>query len=360
MEVIHQKGMPSDVSVLHTLLLGVFGMKRGAFHCVSLALLSVFAMGQTVFASNAPPQAAAVGYTTNTFSSTFNKDVDINNTRSSGYNWYLSKFFGAHPTNPSTLHFNSDGSLTLTSGGDASNDAINSAADTGKPAPNDWVGTAFGGGGYFEAEFKFDPSFVMKPGAVGFPAWWLEPLEHLKKSGGSQWNGQSAGFEHFTEVDIFEYNQWKNHSPNVYAGTVHEWYGIHNATCPGKAFCHASNENNATTQFANNLITTPPGTDFRQYHRFGLLWVPATKNSVGYLQYYFDGKPTSDKVTWSQYDEQKHKPMMLRTSSPNTPWVFGVLDRQHLILILGTGNGQPMTVKAVNVWQKNGNQNLKQ
>lgn len=335
-------------------------MKHKVFFSFFFTAVCMFATSQYGLAASAPPQAATVGYTQNTFSSTFTNDIDLNNTRAPGYHWYLNKFFGWPPTQPSSLHFNSDGSLTLTSGGSTANFAISSAADSGKPAPNDWVGTAFGGGGYFEAEFKFDPSFVMKPGAVGFPAWWLGALEHAHRTPhGAQWKGQVPGFEHYIEVDIFEYNQWKNHPFNVYSGAVHDWYGIHNQTCPGKAYCDATNYNN-TTRFSNYLISTPTNTDFRQYHKYGVLWVPATKTSQGYLQYYFDGKPTNDRVSWSLYDEQAHRPLMLQTASQSTPWVFGILDRQHLILILGTGNGQPMTIKDVNVWQKNADQNLKQ
>ena len=41
-----------------------------------------------------------------------------------------------------------------------------------------------------------------------------------------------------------------------------------------------------------------------------------------------------------------------------TPWTFGILDQQHVVLILGTGPGEPMTIESVNVWQASAANNL--
>src|SRR5208283_5080161 len=64
--------------------------------------------------AQAPPQAAAVGYTLNTFSSNFARSgVDFADTRRPGLQWYLWHFFGFRTTNVNTLQYNADGSLTL-------------------------------------------------------------------------------------------------------------------------------------------------------------------------------------------------------------------------------------------------------
>jgi hypothetical protein len=164
------------------------------------------------------------------------------------------------------------------------------------------------------------------------------------------WAGQAPGYEHFVELDIFEYNQWKR-GQNVYSGAVHEWYGIYRQTCPPN-FCRVSNTND-TSNFDNFLITVPPATDFKQFHKYGLLWVPATPVSSGYVQYFFDGTATADRVTWSQFTNQAPPP-------GKAPWTFGVTDLMHYVLILGTGNNQPMTVRSVNVWQASASNNLHQ
>jgi hypothetical protein len=109
-----------------------------------------------------------------------------------------------------------------------------------------------------------------------------------------------------------------------------------------------------SSNFAGYQIATPANTDFREYHRYGVLWVPATKQTQGYLQYYFDGKPTGDRLSWSQYNDEPPPP------GKSAPWTFGVVDRQHMVLILGTGNNLPMTVRWVNVWQKSDSQNIHQ
>jgi hypothetical protein len=105
-----------------------------------------------------------------------------------------------------------------------------------------------------------------------------------------------------------------------------------------------SNSRGGGTDFANFVIHASAGTDFTRLHRFGFLWIPATDTSNGYAQYYFDGKPTSDRITWNKFRGQPAPP-------GSGAWTFGVIDRQHLAILLDSGPGQPMTVKSVNVWQ---------
>jgi hypothetical protein len=324
------------------------GVKVASYFVALLGLNGIaFAAG----GCTAPPQACAVGYAQNTFHSVFHDDLDLQNTRAAGFHWYLARWFGYPASAPSAVHANNDGTLTVLTSDGKGNYTMGSAAPTGKKIPLDWVGTAFGGGGYFEAELEFNPDKVMQPGAVGWPSWWLQCLEH-SASAKTHWGGQLTSYEHYIEVDPFEYNQWKNHPHNEYSGAVHDWYGVYGVTCP-HAFCQADNYD-SRSKFFNYLIATPSNTNFREFHKFGVLWVPATKQAQGYVQFYFDGKPTGDRVTWDQYRDEPPPP------TKNSPWAFGILDRQHLILVLGTGNDQPMTVKAVNVWQASDKENLRQ
>ncbi len=103
-------------------------------------------------------------------------------------------------------------------------------------------------------------------------------------------------------------------------------------------------------------------------HRYGLLWVPATSSSDGSIKYYLDGVLQVTQV-WGQFNcaAPPQSPLF------NQVWKYGVLDCQHLALILDTGAGKsqapqggwsgvqpvqngyapnnPMTVYSVDVWQ---------
>lgn len=307
---------------------------------VCVFALFIFLIPRLVVAQDEiPPQSAAVGYKTNTFSSEFTKStVDVGNTRRSGFKWYLWQFFGNRPTNVRTLRFNGDGSITLL--GDNNSKGGNLA--TVAPAKNasKFIGVAFGGGAYFEAVFKFDPDTVVL--SKSWPAFWSAALEHLVSLDSVQWRGQAQGYEHFIEPDFFEYDI--PGGGNYYGGAIHDWYGIWNKTCKG--YCGAL--------APNYKRQVPSSTDFMRYHRYGLLWVPATDTTAGYAEYYFDNQRVGQRTSWSKFRDQA-PPTALRSLQP---WSFGVMDRQHLVVILGTGVDEPMTVQSVNVWQASAARNL--
>ncbi len=219
-----------------------------------LLTLSVLREKNVAHAAAASPPLAAktVGYLLNSFHSEFRDDMDLHNKKTGNFSWFVGRWFGASPTRSDRMHFQPGEGITLTDGGDQGNYTIGSAAYDKARSPRHWVGTAFGGGGYFEAELKFDTAAVIDRRAIGFPAWWLEPIEHMADPKADQWVGQVPGYEHFTEVDIFEYNQWNKHAPNFYSGAVHVWYGVYNKTCPPQ-FCRVSNMN-GMSQFDNYVI----------------------------------------------------------------------------------------------------------
>lgn len=288
-----------------------------------------------------PAPAAAAGYRVETFSTngTFNtRTVDTNLTFASGYQWYLFNFYGSKPV-PALVTLNNDGSATVSSFGN--NEATMASAAQISAAPY-FRGTAFGGGAYFEATLAFDAQAVNL--SKGWPAWWTVAVEDIDGSHGDQWPGQPAGFDNFAEPDIFEYDQGVNY-PNAYFGSMHEWYGVWNRTCT--AYCEVS------SPYAAGVRIVPANTNFSAYHRYGLLWIPATATKKGSLTYYFDGVQVGQPFTYSRFTNQAPPP------NANTPWAFGVIDNQHLVLILGSGASTPLQVQAVTVWQASAARNLR-
>jgi hypothetical protein len=292
-----------------------------------------------------PPQAAEVGYTKNTFATHLTEaDIDFDDSGRPGFRWYIHNPFGRTYDLRKRMIFNSDGTLTMTGGS-----VWTAAADYSRGR---WTaGVAFGGGGYFEAELKFNPDETLSTKTPWWPSFWSVAIEHLSRSKDEQWQGMPSGYVHFTEVDFFEFSGWwKPPQKCCYAGTINDWYGVWNQTCK-KGFCVRNNNLSGNTKFKNFLIRYPPEVDFGKFHRYGLLWVPATETIPGYAQYFFDGKPTSGRVTWTKYSDQPPPP-------GDAPWTFGILDRQHLVINLGTGKDKPLTIRAINVWQSSRDHNL--
>ncbi|MDD3182475.1 MAG: hypothetical protein PHD48_06720 [Alphaproteobacteria bacterium] len=303
-----------------------------------------------------PLPAQQAGYFTNTLNSMFRDDVDIDDTRREGLKWYLGKGFGWPATNRSSLSFDAEGGLVFLNQAEAMhrrgslNYSVGSASPAFRKSNTNWVGTAYGGGGYFEAEIKFDPGRVNVAGAQGFPSWWMEPIEHMRPPH-TQWMEQSEGYAHFVEIDVFEYNTFGKHESNTYSASLHEWYGVYGKTCLPQ-FCQVTNYNGKTS-YNNSIVRMPKNIDLNAYHKYGVLWVPATDGNKGSLQYFFDGNPATSKIEWEKFKDEPPPP-------GEKPWTFGIMDRLHYVLILGTGIEQPMTVRSVNVWQKSSAENWKQ
>jgi hypothetical protein len=176
-----------------------------------------------------------------------------------------------------------------------------------------------------------------------WPAWWTMSIEHLVGTSGQQWTGQASGYSHFIEPDIMEADTLT--FAHSYGGDTHDWYGVWNsAACPN--YCGAD------LPFTTVLRTVPATTNFNTYHRYGLLWIPATATTKGSLTYYFDGVQVGPTTSYSQFTTQAPVP----TSS--TPWTFGIIDKHHLVLILGTGASTPMKVQSVVVWQASAANNM--
>ncbi|WP_294238751.1 hypothetical protein [uncultured Sphingomonas sp.] len=262
--------------------------------------------------------------------------VDLANSHRPGFSWYRWNWFsGGHASD--TLSPASDGTIAV-SGRSGPNGQIATAAAI--PTAPYMVGTAFGGGFCVEADMAFDPDAIDT--AKGFPAFWAMAVEHLDQHGArAQMPGQPAGFEHFIEMDIME--AFKRPLPD-YLGTMHDWYGQYRRTCPGRSFCDVERS------FDTMPGIVPKDTDWRDWHRVGAVWRPATNRRPGHVQYFFDGKPIAAPFTWAKGDPT-------RLPQLGGGQAFAALDDQHLVLIAGS-NSTPIRLKSVRVFQRDDRHNL--
>jgi hypothetical protein len=310
-----------------------------ALACLLAACWQASALAQAE-RSPIPAAAAAAGFRLHTFATnaTFSAStVDMDRTYAPGFQWYFPNYFGTHQPSSSTS-FNPDGSVTTSGQRMFSNGNLATMGQISTPPY--FVGTAFGGGGYFEAEFRFDPSAVDNRND-GWPAFWNQTLESVLVLPGYQWPGQAPGYTHNVELDTFEF--YGDH-PFSYGASVHDWWGVHNVTC--KNHCGY-----VSSPLWNTKIV-PLGTDWRKYHRVAALWIPAAKGADGSISFFFDDRQMGPAIRFSKFTNQPPPP------GPSASWTFGAIDQLHLIPIFGAGLKAPITVRSVNVWQKSAAANL--
>jgi hypothetical protein len=295
-----------------------------------------------------PCNPGASGYSL-TFSDEFDSastiDLDYSVPSASQKKWYFKSFWnGDQPAAKVSVE---NGVLSL--GYMPGVYGMQTAAPDGK---GDYVGRAFGGGGYFEARISFNPdafgpgSEGIRIGGASWPAFWGMALEHgtfWKDT--DQWPGQPKDYKRFIENDFFEYLAWGyGASPNAnsYAAVLHDWYGIHNQTC-GNSFCDGLDYGREPP-----FVNLPFNVNWREFNTIGQLWKPARNGQPGYALNFFNGQPVS-MVTW--YDERNDVP------PPTARNRFSIMDKQKLYLILGTGPGSDIKVDYVRVWQQAANAN---
>lgn len=273
-----------------------------------------------------PIPAYEANYKTNTYHTTFSAgDVDLANTLASGKKVYIWNWFAQ--ANPANVTINNG----LVLAGDVT--GPNAEVSSASAKSGTFVGTGFGCGGYFEATLKFDPATVLAGNFAGtWPSQWFLPIEKMLAPTGDNWPGVTPATEYYNENDVFEYiipgaivAYWKS--------TMHAWTGIF----PTPGF---SDVNNAPQNIMQSLGTG----SFLSFHYYGMLWNPATSTTKGYVQYYYDRNPIGSPVSWTQYTNQ---------TSPisGQPWAFGIIDKQHLVIIAGTGIGMTMTLGSWDFWQ---------
>lgn len=285
-----------------------------------------------------PAPARKVNYLTNSYFLDFSKDQFREMPWGFERHWVPFRFFGyKFPLKNISSLLNEPG-IRLTGVSQFANAHISSARQSnGLPGFN---GIAFGGGAYIEAEMRFDPSVIST--LNGWPSFWalslcglISPVEC------NHWNGQPEGFQNNVELDIFEYLTGDSAS---YATALHHWYGIPAMTCPNRA-CKIS------SAYSLNKKYFPIDFDFDEFHRYGVLWVPATNLYPGYVEFYLDGDLMAGAVSWNLFDS-RYAP----TDSAQD-WAFSVIDRQIFILVFGAGAYQHLDIRGVSVWQKSMNLN---
>jgi hypothetical protein len=290
--------------------------------------------------SNIPAVAAAVGYKTQTFGPA----VKLN------ANWVPWNLYGAGAQPAGAVSQNSDGSLFV-SGLENNHYGATVATASQSKGGKGWTGTAFGGGAYFEAVLSFTGQ-DNGPYNNGGPAFWALDVEHTSQGPYAVgWPGMpkdSSGkiYNDFFEVDFMEYDV-KEYS---YQNGIGNWYGYPSAG-------HSTSNPYEAVRGVAGSVLVPTGTDFSQYHKYGCLWVPATPSTRGYLKFYFDDRQIGVTFYWNYYNPNDV------STYPAAPPVNGStamsgMDWRHMLLILGTGTRQPMTVQSVSVWQASGANNL--
>jgi hypothetical protein len=277
----------------------------------------------------APPRPANLSGYTLAFADEFDALTSIAEDPASNptAKWFRKRFFGDPTTLPSMMSIDR-GVLTLV--GTSSQPAhIQTAAPFADDAG--WKGRAFRNGAYFEARIALGDERLAT--ASGWPAFWSMAIEHMPQRGAAQWPGQKPGYMRFVENDFFEFNPvW---SRTVYYATLWEWYGEWER-CQRARWCDQSNVDDP-----KRPIALPDGKRWSDFNVYGQKWVPARDRSDGYVQNYLNGRPVGVRVTWRAGEAKPPAAAHLK---------FNMIDRQGLVIILGTG-GQPMRVDWVRVWQ---------
>jgi len=260
------------------------------------------------------------------------KTIDVNNTGNGGYNWYLKSFYGSQYDNNSSMFSVADGVLTLRDSGDKWSEVL----DTAHPANNSdgFIGTAFSAGDGVYAVAGIAILNIDHIGSTGWPSWWSGDMKG--ETGKNKDMPGNPGHVESIENDFMEYNPNWGSSGNWYS-TMHDWGD------PG------TNIGNS-----NSTITPPVGTDYTQYHTYGMLWVPASAaNSwIGYRQAYFDGIP-QQAVCWK--GNQTYSGAFPMTAYSLGSYAFSLTDKEQFMLILGSSQGgiPTMNVDYVRVYAVN-------
>lgn len=317
-----------------------------------------------LFASEVPKQVALAGYRTKVFYDDFTSlsTIDTTNSQDSGFNWYIQPWFGNQDVTSSD-NINIAGSI-LTLGGGTSN--LPSLVTGTSTASTYQIGTAFGGGAYFEARIAVNTSVVA---GTNSPAFWGFPIERIASSMGNatgiandQWPSRAAGYEHFGEIDVFELLPQQG---QTYAGNSLTQYTAHDHSGLTSNDTWQYNISNQSNNVGNNSLA-----DLAQFHTYGALWVPANGTTPGYVKWYFDGQPanwngTSIQIYYlpptgnpplpGQGAEPAPGGQTTSDFTPNTSGAaaatFAILDQRNFALAISTDNFWPVYVDWVKVWQ---------
>lgn len=132
---------------------------------------------------------------------------------------------------------------------------------------------------------------------------------------------------------------------HAYGAAVHDWFGHYDKSCPKAHYCQV---------VKGGRVPLRPDERTTDFHKIGMLWVPASDARSGSIRFYYDGRQVGPSPTWERFVPKRTTPLTLAKS----PFAFGVIDQSHLVLLVGAGKSTPIKVRSVNVWQKSSASNL--
>ena len=280
---------------------------------------------QTPAPMGVPGPAKAVGFGTRTFNST--------TLGSSIGTLQEFNFFGITlPSNWFTQ--DGDGSLLLTGNTTPGNGygALVSPAAHNASKTYEYQGIAFGGGMYYQVTFSLG-------GAQNGDPMGVQMYDVLSLTG---YTPLDAAGNMSIEIDGPEFN--RPGSTTQYGVSCHNYYypsgGPRTRVDP-------------TVLTSGGSPITIPGGSLLGSNTYGMLWVPATATTQGYIQWFFNGVQVGPTVSWNQYNANQAFPPSNAAST-----VCNVLDTMRIVPILGTSNpSAPMTITSVQIWQASGANN---
>ena len=277
-----------------------------------------------------PPPIAGLGYSL-AWNDEFDgglKSIDLNNTQTNGYKWYVQAPFS--PPVPASYFTNPEPSVLRILGaaqGDGGEQLVSSVA------MNTGFNLADSAGFYVEGRIRIlTTSYVY---ANSWPAFWLRGSEGAFSATATPWPGTTNGWQNSVELDLMEY-----YGGTSYGSAMHDWYGFGPYT-----------DNNTHTLWSANSYGGYPT---NVWHTYGCLMVPSwqTSNGMGYAKMFLDNAFVSG------FSETWQNPTNLYTTDPNstnTPAgsnLFSTAELWHHIVSLGTASsGSPIDVDWVRVWQ---------
>ncbi len=280
--------------------------------------------------TTAPAIAAAVGYNTNSFG----PDIRVGGANP---NWYILD---------GTAVLQPDGAWRLVST-DGFGGGFGNLKYTGGSFNTITTGTAFGGGLYVRFLARWQGPGGASTG--GWPGLWSNDLE-----GQTAFTNANSPI-HYPPGGPAPSNIWHEFDlmEDGPTGTNNNDYG---------SALHVFTTDYGNLQAAPSRFTWPNGATTRQsYHWYGMLWVPATPTTRGYIAYCFDDVEYQ-RTSWDYRANRNTlpSPPAVSTLSPNHYLLNtgSEIDSRHLFWLAGSGQSSPVDLMAVEVWQSDTSHNL--
>ena len=272
-----------------------------------------------------PPQAYAHGY--------INKNFDSTTLGTSIGTWQNYSFKGHSSSNQYQTQ-NQDGSITITGSGnypDYTGQMSTAAANNDKPFL--YQGIVFGGGWYLEVQ-------MLAVGAVTTVQRDTLDIAIYDINNLTGYINVTAPPDQAIELDGPEFDVVG--STTKYGVSCHNYYWN---TAAGKK------ERMDPTSLVPPA-TIPSGNIFA-WNTYGVLWVPATANSRGYVSWFFNGHQveTITEGSGTGYVQFSSGQAYPPTNAANT--ICSVLDTYQLAPVIGTSGATAIkaVVKSAKVWQ---------